>query len=423
MSRLSRRELLKYSAAGAAGAMAAPYFIPIGVLAADGKPDANPPTEPPLPRFKKLRLTDKFYAEGAYYADFNKDGKMDVVAGPFWYEGPDFQKRHEIRPPTGFRSQGLLGQLPHLRRRLQRRRLARRTLRAVSPARRPIGTRIRPARKALGSGTWPCKTWATSRRCGPTSTATAGPSWSTTRPATWATPPTIRPSPTSRGSFTPSRRKATTSATRTASASGDINGDGRVDIVEANGWWEQPANAKPGEPWIWHPFKFAEAGAQMFVYDVDGDGLNDIITAWHCHHYGLVWYKQIRRRQGEITWQQHVILPPKPDLKSDALRISQMHAMDLVDMNGDGLKDISPANDSGRTARQGDVEPDAPAVLYWFELRRDKAKGVQFIPHLIDDDSGVGTQVTAVDLNGDGIPDVIVSNKKGTFLHLSQPGK
>ena len=62
-------------------------------------------------------------------------------------------------------------------------------------------------------------------------------------------------------------------------------------------------------------------------------------------------------------------------------------------------------------------------MLYWFELRRDKQQGVQFIPHQIDDNSGVGTQVTAVDLNGDGIPDVIVSNKKGTFIFLSQPGK
>ena len=41
-----------------------------------------------LPRFKKLRLTDKFYAEGAYYADFNKDGKLDVVAGPLLVRRP-----------------------------------------------------------------------------------------------------------------------------------------------------------------------------------------------------------------------------------------------------------------------------------------------------------------------------------------------
>jgi hypothetical protein len=41
MSKLSRRQLLKFAAAGAARTMAAPYFIPHCVLAADGKPGAN----------------------------------------------------------------------------------------------------------------------------------------------------------------------------------------------------------------------------------------------------------------------------------------------------------------------------------------------------------------------------------------------
>src|SRR5256714_15634523 len=50
--------------------------------------------------FKKLQLTDKFWAEGATFGDFNHDGKVDIVAGPYWYEGPDFQKRHEIYPAT-----------------------------------------------------------------------------------------------------------------------------------------------------------------------------------------------------------------------------------------------------------------------------------------------------------------------------------
>ena len=58
--------------------------------------------EPPAPTYKKVRLTDKFYCEGAYFADFNKDGKPDVVSGPFWYEGPDFQKKHEIREPKTY---------------------------------------------------------------------------------------------------------------------------------------------------------------------------------------------------------------------------------------------------------------------------------------------------------------------------------
>lgn len=41
MSTISRRRLLKCAALGAAGAMAVPYLIPSGVLAADGTPGAN----------------------------------------------------------------------------------------------------------------------------------------------------------------------------------------------------------------------------------------------------------------------------------------------------------------------------------------------------------------------------------------------
>ena len=77
---------------------------------------------------------------------------------------------------------------------------------------------------------------------------------------------------------------------------GDINGDGRVDVLESVCWWEQPADPQPGQPWIRHDYKFADAAAQMLVYDVDGDGLNDVVTAWHCHLYGLVWHKQVRAK-------------------------------------------------------------------------------------------------------------------------------
>ena len=50
--------------------------------------------------FKKIQITDKFWSEGAWFGDYNHDGKMDVTAGPYWYEGPDFQKRHAYRPAT-----------------------------------------------------------------------------------------------------------------------------------------------------------------------------------------------------------------------------------------------------------------------------------------------------------------------------------
>ena len=45
---------------------------------------------------------------------------------------------------------------------------------------------------------------------------------------------------------------------------------------------------------------------------------------------------------------------------------------------------------------------------------------VDWVPHLIDDDSGVGRQVGLGDVNGDGRPDVIVGNKKGAFVFTNQ---
>ena len=60
-----------------------------------------------------------------------------------------------------------------------------------------------------------------------------------------------------------------------------------------------------------------------------------------------------------------------------------------------------------------------PAVLYWFNTVREHGK-VRFVPHRIDMNSGVGTQVVAGDLNGDTWPDIVVGNKKGTFVFIHQ---
>ena len=60
-------------------------------------------------------------------------------------------------------------------------------------------------------------------------------------------------------------------------------------------------------------------------------------------------------------------------------------------------------------------------MLYWFKLVRTSGKGVDWIPYLVDNDCGVGTQVVAGDINGDGLPDIVVGNKKGGIC--SDPAK
>jgi hypothetical protein len=375
--------------------------------------------ETSAPKFKKLTLSTEFFAEGAYYGDFNRDGKLDVVAGPFWFEGPDFQKRHEIYEPKpidpkgysenflaftdDFNGDGWIDvvYMPH------------------------------PGREAFWFENPGDKGGAWKKHLAYHNTGNESPMWGDVDGdgradlvfnkdgflgyATWNPAKPDEPWTFHAVSTEDKRYHKYTHGV----GFGDINGDGRVDILEGIGWWEQPAERVAGQPWKFHAFHFADAAAQMLVYDVDGDGLNDVITAWHCHMYGLVWYKQTRDAEGKIGWEQQVILSAKPDVNSPDLRISQLHAFDLVDMNGDGLKDFVTGKRYWAHGPKGDAEPDAPAVVYWFELRRD-GKTARFIPHQIDDDSGVGTQVAAVDLNGDKTPDIVVGNKKGIFVHLSQ---
>src|SRR5207244_8560846 len=76
-----------------------PLYPLLALLALPGR---LPAKEHLLHQFKKIQLTSDFYCEGANFGDFNHDGKMDLVSGPFWYEGPDFKTRHEYYPATTY---------------------------------------------------------------------------------------------------------------------------------------------------------------------------------------------------------------------------------------------------------------------------------------------------------------------------------
>src|SRR5207248_4199507 len=51
---------------------------------------------------------------------------------------------------------------------------------------------------------------------------------------------------------------------------GDVNGDGRLDVLCTGGWWEQPGKADGQAPWKFHPANLGEACADMYAFDMDG---------------------------------------------------------------------------------------------------------------------------------------------------------
>ena len=160
---------------------------------------------------------------------------------------------------------------------------------------------------------------------------------------------------------------------------------------------------------MFHPVQFGEKetrpgtndlgkAAQMHVHDLDGDGDNDVLAS-SPHAYGVWWHEQ----RGNGSWKAHAIEES----------FSQTHALNLADINGDGLIDFVTGK---RWWAHGGRDPggDEPAVLCWFELTRRNGRP-EWIRHQFDHDSGIGTQFDVADVNGDGMLDVVSSNKKGVF--------
>jgi hypothetical protein len=212
---------------------------------------------------------------------------------------------------------------------------------------------------------------------------------------------------------------------------GDLNGDKRVDIVTPYGWWEQPVQRDSG-PWPYHPVAFGRwpraggspGGGEMAVYDVNGDGLMDVVAALEAHGWGLAWFEQKRDPAGAISFVEHMIMDDHSTKNAGDVTFSELHASTSADMNGDGIPDfVVGKRVFAHNESYNDPDPYGPGVLYWYETVRDaKAPGgARFIPHLIHNRSGVGSALAAVDVNKDGGMDVLTSTNRGTFVFFGTP--
>lgn len=386
-----------------------------------------------LHHFKRIQLSDQFWCEGANAADFNRDGHHDLVAGPWWWEGPSFEKRHEIYDPAAtFRLPlgdfttvdvpGYEGGLGHQNAYSDNFFAFSHDFNAdgwmdVLVIGFPGKITSWYENPKEGAGHWAQHVIFTQTdNESPDFTDITGdgkpelvcitdaaygyaePDWAdAAKPWTWHA---ISPK-NGYGKFTHGM------------GVGDVNGDGRKDLLEKDGWWEQPEDSKT--TWTFHPFPFAEyGGSQMYAYDVNGDGSNDVITALAAHGFGLAWYEQVKNPDG-ITFKKHLIMGQRKEDNRYGVKFSELHAIDLVDMDGDGLKDIVTGKRFWSHGRIGDPDRNDEAVCYWFQLVRGPQE-VDWVPHLIDSNSGVGTQVVVRDVSGDKTPDVLVGNKKGIFI-------
>ena len=207
---------------------------------------------------------------------------------------------------------------------------------------------------------------------------------------------------------------------------GDINGDGRLDVLNATGWWEQPASGPLTPNWKFHPGPFGQGGAEMAVYDINGDGLSDVITSRQAHNFGLGWYEQKKNTAtGEITFEEHVIFTDYSTEKDNAggVAFSELHGSAMGDINGDGIPDFVVGKRLYSHHESFlDLDPYGPPVLYAYLTVRDpKAPGgARFVPELINNASGAGSQVIVTDINKDGINDVLTGGVNGSFIFFGK---
>ena len=183
---------------------------------------------------------------------------------------------------------------------------------------------------------------------------------------------------------------------------GDLDGDGDIDLVRTNVWFENVRG--DGTEWLEHPIgpstppprdfrpPYAFNATCSAVCDLNGDGKNDIVFTDAEIPGGQVWWMENLDGRGR-EWQRHDIYTPVKEPRRGAY-----HSLYVGDLDGDGDLDVL-------SCEMEAVRGEKPPRFYIWENIDGWGKVWQ--EHVILDINLGGHATVVGDITGNGSLDIV----------------